>query len=80
MVLDAQLELLLVLPSSPKKESDANTCGWLKASHRAIDPARSKSWGPWHPLTQAAQKPVEPGKIEELSDRDPLDRQPVQGR
>jgi len=34
------------------------TRGWLKASHRAV-------WRPWHPLTRAAQKPVEPGKIEE---------------
>ena len=41
------------------------TRGWLKASHRAIDPERSKPWRPWHPLTRAAQKPVEPGKIEE---------------
>jgi uncharacterized protein len=41
------------------------TRGWLKASHRAIDAERSKPWRPWHPLTRAAQKPVEPGKIEE---------------
>ncbi len=41
------------------------TRGWLKASHRAIDPERSQPWRPWHPLTRAAQKPVEPGKIEE---------------
>jgi predicted acyl esterase len=41
------------------------TRGWLKASHRALDPERSKPWRPWHPLTRAAQKPVEPGKIEE---------------
>jgi uncharacterized protein len=40
------------------------TRGWLKASHRAIDPERSKPWRPWHPLTRAAQKSVEPGKIE----------------
>ena len=41
------------------------TRGWLKASHRALDPERSKPWRPWHPLTRAAQKPVEPGKIKE---------------
>ena len=46
------------------------TRGWLKASHRALDPERSKPWRPWHPLTRAAQKPVEPGKIEEYADRD----------
>ena len=39
------------------------TRGWLKASHRAIDPARSKPWRPWHRLTRAAQKKVVPGEI-----------------
>ncbi len=39
--------------------------GWLKASHRAIDPQRSKPYWPWHPLTREAQKPVTPGTIEE---------------
>ena len=43
------------------------TRGWLKASHRALDPARSKPWKPWHPLTRAAQKPVVPGEIEEYA-------------
>jgi putative CocE/NonD family hydrolase len=41
------------------------TRGWLKASHRATDPTRSKPWWPWHPLTREAQKPVTPGAIEE---------------
>src|SRR6202051_4125614 len=39
--------------------------GWLKASHRAVDPARSRPFWPWHPLTREAQKPVTPGAIEE---------------
>jgi putative CocE/NonD family hydrolase len=39
------------------------TRGWLKASHRSIDPARSKPWRPWHPLTRVAQKRVVPGEI-----------------
>ncbi len=39
------------------------TRGWLKASHRALDPERSKPWKPWHPLTRAAQKPVTPGEV-----------------
>jgi uncharacterized protein len=43
------------------------TRGWLKASHRAIDPARSKPWRPWHPLTKAAQKTVVPGEITHYS-------------
>jgi hypothetical protein len=43
------------------------TRGWLKASHRALDPARSKSWKPWHPLTRAARAPVRPGEIVEYA-------------
>jgi putative CocE/NonD family hydrolase len=41
------------------------TRGWLKASHRALDPVQSKPHWPWHPLTREAQKPVTPGAIEE---------------
>lgn len=43
------------------------TRGWLKASHRAIDAARSRPWRPWHPLTREAQKPVIPGEIYEYA-------------
>ena len=43
------------------------TRGWLKASLRALDPARSKPWKPWHQLTRAARRTVEPGKIEEYA-------------
>jgi len=43
------------------------TRGWLKASHRAIDPARSKPGRPWHPLTREAQKKVVPGEINEYA-------------
>ena len=43
------------------------TRGWLKASHRAIDPARSKPGRPWHPLTRQAQQKVIPGKITEYA-------------
>ncbi len=41
------------------------TRGWLKASHRAVDPARSTPWAPWHPLTREAQAPVVPGEVTE---------------
>ena len=41
------------------------TRGWLKASHRTIDRARSKPWKPWHKLTREAQIPVTPGEINE---------------
>ena len=43
------------------------TRGWLKASHRAIDPKRSKPWKPWHPLTRNAQQKVAPGEITEYA-------------
>ncbi len=43
------------------------TRGWLKASHRALDAARSKPWKPWHKLTREAQQKVTPGKIEEYA-------------
>ncbi len=41
------------------------TRGWLKASHRALDPKRSKPWAPWHPLTMETQMPVVPGEVNE---------------
>ncbi|WP_027520569.1 CocE/NonD family hydrolase [Bradyrhizobium sp. Ec3.3] len=43
------------------------TRGWLKASHRALDPSRSKPWKPWHRLTREAQRPVVPGEISEYN-------------
>lgn len=39
--------------------------GWLKASYRAKDPARSKPWRPWHRLTRDARQLVTPGEIVE---------------
>lgn len=41
------------------------TRGWLKASHRALDPDRSLPWKPWHYLTREAQKPVVPDEVTE---------------
>jgi predicted acyl esterase len=38
--------------------------GWLRASHRALDPDRSLPWRPFHPHDRA--EPLEPGKIYEL--------------
>ncbi len=43
------------------------TRGWLKASHRAVDPARSKPWRPWHPLTRKAQQKIVPGEVNEYA-------------
>jgi predicted acyl esterase len=33
--------------------------GWLRLSHRAVDPARSLPWRPWHP--HRAAEPARPG-------------------
>jgi putative CocE/NonD family hydrolase len=52
---------------SPDLHEREVTRGWLKASHRAVDPARSKPWKPWHPLTREAQKKATPGSIEEYA-------------
>ncbi len=43
------------------------TRGWLKASHRAVDPERSTPWRPWHPLTRKAQQKIVPGEINEYA-------------
>lgn len=46
---------------------DPNTpiaLGWLRASHRRIDPGRSKAWQPYHP--HDCVEPLLPGKVVEL--------------
>ncbi len=53
-----------VTPGLPEREL---TRGWLKASHRAVDPTRSLPGRPWHPLTRAAQQKVVPGEINEYA-------------
>jgi putative CocE/NonD family hydrolase len=41
------------------------TRGWLRASHREVDPARSLPWRPFHPHTDAT--PVVPGQRYEFA-------------
>ncbi|OGA36291.1 MAG: hypothetical protein A3G80_09855 [Betaproteobacteria bacterium RIFCSPLOWO2_12_FULL_62_13b] len=41
------------------------TRGWLKASHREVDPEKSKPWRPFHPHTRAV--PVKPGERQEFA-------------
>jgi uncharacterized protein len=38
--------------------------GWLRASHRKLDPAQSKPWRPWH--THDEEWPLRPGEAVEL--------------
>jgi predicted acyl esterase len=56
------------LPQSPEdRAKELNpasfwiTKGWLKASHRALDPAKSTEMEPYH--THTDPQPIEPGKI-----------------
>jgi uncharacterized protein len=35
--------------------------GWLRASHRAVDPERSTPWTPWHP--HRGKEPLVPGEV-----------------
>jgi predicted acyl esterase len=37
--------------------------GWLRLSHRSLDPARTKPWRPWHPHDKA--EPLRPGTAHE---------------
>jgi predicted acyl esterase len=37
--------------------------GWLRASHRRLDPGRSKPWQPWH--THDRVEPLAPGQVYE---------------
>jgi uncharacterized protein len=39
--------------------------GWLRASHRKLDPERSEPWAPYHPHREA--EPLEPGEIYQLN-------------
>jgi predicted acyl esterase len=41
------------------------TRGWLRGSHREVDPERSKPWAPFHPHTKC--EPLTPGKIYEFN-------------
>src|SRR3546814_4197567 len=38
--------------------------GWLRASHRKLDPAKSKPWQPWHSHDEV--QPLTPGEVYEL--------------
>jgi predicted acyl esterase len=56
---------------APDGRSVELTRGFLKASHRAVDAARSKPWLPYHPHDAAER--VEPGEVHEyLIDLSPL--------
>ena len=48
----------------PKGKETLLTRGWLRGSHREVDPERSKPWQPFHPHTKP--QPLTPGEIYEF--------------
>ena len=40
--------------------------GWLRASHRRLDPELSEPWRPYHTHLEAAAQPLVPGEVYEL--------------
>lgn len=50
---------------APNGEKRLLTGGWLKASFREVDPAKSKPYRPFHPFTR--KEPVEPGEVLEYA-------------
>jgi predicted acyl esterase len=54
-----------LLDVAPTGKATEITTGWLKASHREIDAAKSKPWQPHHPHTKS--DPVTPGEIYEYA-------------
>lgn len=55
--------MVSVLDVSPDGTEVELTRGFLKASHRAVDEARSEPWRPWHP--HDAVEPVPAGEVVE---------------
>ncbi|MFQ5895287.1 MAG: CocE/NonD family hydrolase [Nitrospinota bacterium] len=49
---------------NPSGEVSVLTKGWLRASHREVDPARSKPYRPWHP--HARELPLKANQPEEF--------------
>jgi predicted acyl esterase len=48
----------------PQGNEKTLTRGWLRGSHREIDPQRSKPWAPFHPHTKS--EPLVPGTAYEF--------------
>jgi uncharacterized protein len=60
-VFDPQDNELTFFGSTDPNTPIAN--GWLRVSHRRLDPARSKPYQPWHPHDRA--EPLTPGEVYE---------------
>ncbi|MBI4630057.1 MAG: CocE/NonD family hydrolase [Candidatus Rokubacteria bacterium] len=53
-----------LLEEAPDGTARSLTKGWLRASHRALDPKRSRRWQPWHPHAESV--PLKPNTPEEF--------------
>jgi len=53
-----------LLDEAPDGTARSLTKGWLRASHRALDPKRSRRWQPWHPHAESV--PLKPNTPEEF--------------
>jgi uncharacterized protein len=69
--MDVFVKLSEQMPQSPEDRAKGLnpayfwiTKGWLRASHRALDPARSTEMEPYH--THSKPQPIEPGRIYRL--------------
>lgn len=49
----------------PEGNEKVLTRGWLRGSHREVDPKRSRPWAPFHPHTKS--EPLTPGRIYEFN-------------
>ena len=56
--------IVILQDEAPDGSTRELTRGWLRSSHRAVDPARSRKNQPWHP--HARIDPLTPNKPEEL--------------
>jgi predicted acyl esterase len=63
---DAEVLWLVSLREVDKEGKEkVLTRGWLRGTHREVDPSRSKPWAPYHPHNKS--EPLTPGKIYEFS-------------
>lgn len=57
--------IALIYDVAPDGTKTLVTKGWLKASHRELDPEKSKPERPYHPHTRSV--PVKPGQVDEYA-------------
>jgi predicted acyl esterase len=56
--------VVMLFDEAPDGSKREVTRGYLRSSHRAVDPARSRKYAPWHPHNRV--EPLTPNRAEEL--------------